>query len=79
MNVFVVLEMTYDYYQFEQFVGVAKSFDGAVDIVQKYNKNGWEIVMYGEPARADGKDLRHDELVAAETPHFLIVESKLDE
>lgn len=77
MTVYVVLEITYDYYQFEQFLGVCQSESGAIDLAAAHGQ-GREIVMDGEPSQKKG-DGRHDELALDEIPHILIVESELHE
>lgn len=77
MKLYVVLQMTYDYYQFEQFLGACASEEGAIDLAAAHGQ-GKEIVMEGEPPQKDGSS-RHDELANEEMPHMLIIESELHE
>ena len=77
MQIYVVIEMTYDHYQFEQFLGACKTENGAIDLAARLCE-GREIVMEGEPPHVSS-DCRHNELADDEIPHILIVESELHE
>jgi hypothetical protein len=88
MQIYVVIEMTYDHYQSEQFLGACKTENGAIlgacktengaiDLAARLSE-GREIVMEGEPPHGSS-DCRHNELADDKIPHILIVESELHE
>lgn len=80
MKVYAVIEVTYGYYEFEQFVGVAKTLDGALSVAAKYLCGmNWEIVMESEPAKNEVFQNRHAELAESGKPHILIFDTELYE
>ena len=62
-SVWVAIEMTYDYYEFQNFLGVAKTQEGVEQLADKYSSDYYQRVY---------KDEDHESLAKEEIGHVHI-------